>query len=176
MLDRDVGRVWQLWRGFLPTRTQVDQLLLEPGELVDDHPPLRGLPHHPLAQRLQDVWYRLTVLPAHKWRSRPRNPTQGGIVERQVGILRGGGVALRHLRRLAEVAHLRSHLARWCIRPTQVSGRSGQGGIVGEVRVGEDGGGRVGGGGRRVGQGTGGGGGGGRGVAKGAQLGCLVVA
>ena len=47
---------------------------------------------------------------------------------------------------------------------------------MGEVRVGEDGGRGVGGGGRRVGQGTGGGGGGGRGVAKGAQLGRLVVA
>ena len=102
-------------------------------------------------------------------------------MERQVGILRGGGsrqgaVALSHLRRLVDVAHLRSHLARCCIRPTEVSGRSGQGGIVGEVGVGEDGGGRVGGGRRRVGQGTGGGGGGGRGVAKGAQLGRLVVA
>ena len=57
-----------------------------------------------------------------------------------------------------------------------MSGRSRQGGIVGKVVVGENGGRGVGGGGRRLGQGTGGGGGGGRGVAKGAQLSCLIVA
>ena len=48
---------------------------------------------------------------------------------------------------------------------------------MGKVVVGENGGRGVGGGGRRLGQGTGGGGrGGGGGFAKGAQLGCLVVA
>ena len=108
MLDRDVGRGWQLWRGFALPWTQVDELLVEAGQLVDDHPGLGGhsLPHHPLAQRLQDVRYRLTVLLAHNWRSRPRNPTEGGIVERQVGVLRGGGsrkqgaAALSHLRQM----------------------------------------------------------------------------
>ena len=108
MLDRDVGRGWQLWRGFALPWTQVDELLVEAGQLVDDHPRLGGhsLPHHPLAQRLQDVRYRLTVLLAHNWRSRPRNPTEGGIVERQVGVLRGGGsrkqgaAALSHLRQM----------------------------------------------------------------------------
>ena len=108
MLDRDVGRVWQL----LLAGTQVDELLLEAGELVDNHPRLRSLPHHPLAQCLQDVGYRLTVLLlTHKWRSCPRSPTQGGIVERQVGVLRGGGslqgsAALGNLRWLVDtVAH-----------------------------------------------------------------------
>ena len=185
MLDRDVGRVWQLWGGFaLLDGTQVHELLLEAGELVDDHPRLRSLPHHPLAQRLQDVGYRLTVLLlllAHKWCSCPRNPTQGGIVERQVGVLRRGGscqgsAALGNLRRLVDLAHLKSHLARCCVGPTQMSGRSRQGGIVGKVGVGENGGGGVGGGGRRLGQGTGGGRGRGGRVAKGAQLSRLVVA
>ena len=85
MLDRDVGRGWQLW-------TQIYELLIDPRELVHDHPRLRRrLPPHPLAQRLQDVRYRLTLLLlAHKWRSCPWNPSQGCIMERQVCILRGG--------------------------------------------------------------------------------------
>ena len=133
MLDRDVGRSWHLWLGFLPVAwTQVDELLLDAGELVDDHPGLlldHPLPPHPLAQSLQDVRYRLTVLLTDERHSRPRNPSQGGVMERQVGILRGGGTC--------QGTATLCHLPRCCIGPAQVSGRSRQGGIVREVGVGE---------------------------------------
>ena len=82
---------------------EVDKFLLEVGELVDDHPSLRRAGGQPLAQRLQDVRYGLALLPLtnRRW-PRPRRPAQGGVVKRQVGVLRRGGggqdaVALSHL-------------------------------------------------------------------------------
>ena len=82
---------------------EVDKFLLEVGELVDDHPSLRRAGGQPLAQRLQDVRYGLALLPLtnRRW-PRPRRPAQGGVVQRQVGVLRRGGggqdaVTLRHL-------------------------------------------------------------------------------
>ena len=82
---------------------EVDKFLLEVGELVDDHPSLRRAGGQPLAQRLQDVRDGLALLPLtnRRW-PRPRRPAQGGVVQRQVGVLRWGGggqdaVTLRHL-------------------------------------------------------------------------------
>ena len=84
-------------------RAEVNKFLLEVGELVDDHPSLRRAGGQPLAQRLQDVRYGLALLPLtnRRW-PRPRRPAQGGVVDRQVGVLRRGGggqdaVALCHL-------------------------------------------------------------------------------
>ena len=84
-------------------RADVNKFLLEVGELVDDHPSLRRAGGQPLAQRLQDVRDGLALLPLtnRRW-PRPRRPAQGGVVQRQVGVLRRGGggqdaVTLSHL-------------------------------------------------------------------------------
>ena len=102
MFDRNIGRCWHLW-SFLRAGAEVDKFLLEVGELVDDHPSLWRAGGQPLAQCLQDVRYGLALLPLtnRRW-PRPRRPAQGGVVERQVGVLRRGGggqdaVTLSHL-------------------------------------------------------------------------------
>ena len=94
---------------------EVDKFLLEVGELVDDHPPLRRAGGHPLAQRLQDVRYGLALLPLtnRRW-PRPRRPAQGGVVERQVGVLRrgGGGQDAATLSHLGESSRVKSRTTR----------------------------------------------------------------